>query len=198
VQTIAQRSAVASREQVILAAESHGTDCAFDRIGVEFDAAVMQKARQFLPTGERIADRFGQRAAPRYSGQLRFEPIAQGLDDRPGKGPPFGQATSVRLTAHARLDGMEFADPAQRLGRNRRASGFGDFVELAPCVRPTADEHNVAIGGQSLKAGMAVDMQHTLETLEMRGRTFRLAVGREEKDRRQRLRSGPWPLFTRI
>ena len=153
-------AAVAARKEMILPSESYGTNRALDRIGVEFDAAVMQKARESVPTRKRIADRFGERAAPRYPGQLRFEPIAQGLDNRPGKGLSLRETASGRLTAHARLDSVEFADPAQRLGRNGRARGLRDFVELAPCVRPAGGEHDLAIGGQSLEAGIAVDMQH--------------------------------------
>ena len=144
-------AAVAAGKEMILPSESYGTNRALDWIGVEFDAAVMQKARQSVPTRKRIADRFGQRAAPRYAGQLRLEPIAQGLDDGCGKGPPFGKAASGGLPAHPRLDGIEFADPAQCFGRHGRARGFRDFVELAPCVRPAGGEHDLAIRGQRSK-----------------------------------------------
>ena len=57
-------AAVASRKEMILPAKGYGTNRALDRIDVEFDAAVMQKARQSVPTGKRITDRFGERAAP--------------------------------------------------------------------------------------------------------------------------------------
>ena len=65
-------------------------------------------------------------------------------------------------------------------------------------MSPAGGKYDVAVGGQSLEAGIAVDMQHALEVFQMRGRTFRLAVGREQEDRRRRLGSAPWPLFARI
>ena len=77
-------AAVAAGKEMIFAAERNRSDRAFDRVGVEFDAAVMQEARQTLPTRERVADRFGKRAASRYARKLRLEPSAQGLDDRLG------------------------------------------------------------------------------------------------------------------
>lgn len=191
-------AAIASREQVILATESHGADCAFDQIGLEFDAAVVQKARQFFPTRERVADRFGQRAAAGYARQLCFELRAQTVDDRSGERPPFGETMGGRLAAHARFNKIEFADPTQRFRRHGRAGSFGDFVELAPRMGPTGREHDVPIGGQSLKACIAVDVQHALEALQMRGRTFAPAIRREQINRRRRFRSAPWPLFTGI
>ena len=190
--------AVAARKEMILPSESDRSNRALDGIGVEFDAAVIQKARQSVPTGKRVADRFGELAAPRYTGQLRLEPIVQGLDDRPRKRPPFGEATRGRLTAHARLYGVEFAHPAQRLDGDRRVRGLRHVIELASRMAPACGENDVPFLRQRLEAGIAVDMQHALEAFEMRGRTFRLAVGREQEDRRWWLGSGPRPLFARI
>lgn len=70
----AMPTAVAPGEQVVLAAERDGTDRAFDGIGVELDAAIMQESRQPMPARERVADCFGERAATRHEPELRIQP----------------------------------------------------------------------------------------------------------------------------
>ena len=100
----ASATAVAAREQVVLAAERHRADRAFNRIGVEFDAAIIQEARQTLPSRQRITDRFGERAAAGHAGKLRFQPHVEmhctiGFELR----APRGQPVSGRLSAHALL-----------------------------------------------------------------------------------------------
>lgn len=67
-------AAVAAREETVLAAERDRPDCAFDRVGVEFDAIVVQESCQTFPVRERVTDDFGGRAATRQQWKLRFEP----------------------------------------------------------------------------------------------------------------------------
>lgn len=52
----AMAAAIAAGEQMILPAESHRTDGTFDRVGVEFDTAVVDEPGQARPSAERIAD----------------------------------------------------------------------------------------------------------------------------------------------
>lgn len=54
---------VTACKQVVLATERHRADRALDRVGVEFDASIMQEARQAFPARERVTDRLGKRAA---------------------------------------------------------------------------------------------------------------------------------------
>ena len=42
-------AAIAAGEEMIFSAECNRPDCAFNRVGVEFDAAIMQEARQGIP-----------------------------------------------------------------------------------------------------------------------------------------------------
>ena len=56
---------VGARKQVVLAPECDRPDRAFNGIGVEIDAAVVEEAGEFVPAREGIADRFGQGAAAR-------------------------------------------------------------------------------------------------------------------------------------
>jgi predicted P-loop ATPase len=53
-------TAVTACKQVVLATERQGTDSTLDRVGVEFNAAIMQEARQAFPARERVTDRLGR------------------------------------------------------------------------------------------------------------------------------------------
>src|SRR3546814_19391193 len=64
----AMTAAVASGEQMVFPAECHRTDGAFDRLGVEFDADVVEEAGQAGPPSESIADGAIGRAACRERG----------------------------------------------------------------------------------------------------------------------------------
>ena len=53
-------AAVRTCEQSIFAVECDGTDRAFDSIVVEFDAAIIDEARQALPARQGVADGLGK------------------------------------------------------------------------------------------------------------------------------------------
>ena len=55
-------------------------------------------------------------------------------------------------------------------------------VEPPARVRPTGRQHDVAAGGQSFEAGVAIDLQETLEAFEVSGGPFSLAIGTVEVD----------------
>ncbi len=160
-------AAVAAGEQVVLAAEGDGADCALDRIGIELNSAVVQEACQAMPPRERIADRLGKRAAAGDQAELCIEPDVQGIDDRLGEGPAFGKTVVRRLAADARLDGIELADPTQGFCCHGRRGGFGHIVELASRVAPTRRERDALLVGQLLEASVSVDMQDPLEGGQM-------------------------------
>ena len=151
-------AAIAPREQMVLAAESDGPDRPLDGIGVELDAPMVQEARQSCPTRESIADCFGKRAATWDKRELPLEPRAQGLNDRRGEGAALGKPVGRRPPAHARLNGIEFADPAKRLGRHGRVRRLGNIIELAPRVGPTRSENDIVSVGELLEAGIAIDI----------------------------------------
>ena len=66
----AGRTAIGPCEEVILAAERDRADGAFDGVGVEFDAAVINEAAKAAPAGQGIADGIGQAAARWDVGKL--------------------------------------------------------------------------------------------------------------------------------
>jgi hypothetical protein len=173
----------------------HRADRALDWIGVQFDATIMQEARQAFPARERIADRFGKRAAARYKRKLRLQPGMQTLNDGLGEGSALSKPMSRRLPAHTSFDGIELPDPAQSLSRHGRASRLSDLVELAPGVRPAGGENDISITGQPLESRVTINAQDTVEPFEMCHRTFGLAVRREQIDRSRRFGSAPRSLL---
>jgi hypothetical protein len=102
------------------------------------------------------------------------------------------------VTADVGFDGIEFADPAQRLCRDRRVGGLRDLVKPASCMAPTCGEHNVALAGQGLEASIAFHVQNAPEVFEMRSRTLSLAVRCKHTDRSRWLRSTPGALLAGI
>jgi hypothetical protein len=111
----------------ILAPQGDWPDRPLDDVGVELDPALLQEQRQSLPVAQGVADRLGQAGAPRDPRQLGSEPRVQGFHQRPATLLPDRTPLLGRAAADLRLDGIELADPAQRLFRQRRA---GRLVDL--------------------------------------------------------------------
>jgi hypothetical protein len=103
-----------------------------------------------------------------------------------------------RLSSHGCFNGIEFADPAQCLGCHGRAGRLGDLVELAPCMRPACGENDISITGQPLESRVTINMQDAFEVREMRHRSLRFPVRREQIDRRRWRGAAPWSLLAGI
>jgi hypothetical protein len=88
------------------------------------------------------------------------------------------------------FDGIEFGDATQGFGRDRRAVGLMDLVELAPDMGPTGRERDRSIGGQPFEPGIAIDLEDTFEPREMGLRPIGPAVRTIEIDRCRRA----WPI----
>jgi hypothetical protein len=168
---------IAAGEEMILATECNTPDRAFNRVGVEFDTAIVQEARQTLPARERVADRFGQGAASRQQRELRFEPEPHRLGDGLRSIAESREPVRRRLTANLGFDGIEFGDPAQRLGRDRRVG------RLRHLMAPASREHDVARAGQGLEASIAVHAQNAPEVFEMRPRPIQRASNAGDRRR---------------
>src|SRR5450631_2090744 len=148
-------TAIAAGEEMILATECNRPDRPFNRVGIEFDAAIMQEARQSVPARECVADRFGNRAAAWYKRKLLFEPEPHRLDDALGAIAASREPVPRRLAANVGFNGIEFGDPAECFGRDRRVGCLRHLVELAPCMTPACGEHDVALACQGFEAGIA-------------------------------------------
>src|SRR3954467_10021258 len=114
---------------------------------------------------------------------------------------PNGEPVLGRVAADLGLDGVELADPAQRLLRQRRAGGLVELVEAPPAMRPTERELDLvrrAARQQALEAAVAVYLQDTLEPGQVSGRMLALAVLGVEVDHRRRGAAVPRPVVDRI
>ena len=104
-----------------------------------------------------------------------------------------------RLTANISFDGIEFADTAQRLYRDRRVRGLRHFVELASRVAPACGEHDIPFIRQAARTRHSRrHEERRLKCLEMRSRTFSFAVRRIQIDRGRRLRPAPCSLLAGV
>jgi hypothetical protein len=187
---------IAAREQMILAPEGHRTDRTFDGIGVELNAAVVQKSGQAVPSGKRVAHGLGKRAAAGDARQLLLQPDAECIDNRLRSRLSGRKTIRRRPTSDFGFNGIKFTDPAQGFLGKRCIGRLGDFIKLAPRVRPARGKDDVALAGQPFEPGIAVDVENALEVLEMRRRALGLSVRCEQIDSCRRLGSRPRSLLT--
>ena len=75
----------------------------------------------------------------RDTGTLLLQPFAEGFDQGRAACLSFSETALGRAAADLGLDGVEFGDPAQALGRDLRAAAVVDFSEPAPTMRPASD-----------------------------------------------------------
>ena len=68
-------------EQRILAVQGNRPDRSFDRVAVEFDAAIVQEPGQSFPAGERRADRLGKTALAADLREPRVENAMEFIND---------------------------------------------------------------------------------------------------------------------
>ena len=147
---------------------------------------------------ERVADRFGERTARGHADELGLEPGLHGFDQRQGFGVPRDLARRGGLAADGVLDGIDLSDAPKCFGGDGRCRRLMHIVELAPRVRPAGGKLDVAASRQLLEAGIAVDLDHTLERGQMRGQPFGLAGGTVEIERCRRRGTAPRPVVARI
>lgn len=152
-------------------------DRAFDDVGVDLDAAVVEEATKSGPARERVADRFGELALLTDQGELLAQPWLEGIDDGAasllaGGAPLFGRASPYLV-----LDLVELGDALERLRGDRRGPGLRQFVEASADMRPAERQaHGIALGQRPV-SGVAVDLQDSDEALKVPQWLFGLAVG---------------------
>src|SRR5215831_11352335 len=189
---------------MVFGAELDRPDRALDGIRVDFDAAVLEEEAEPLPVAQCIAARVGERGFGRDVRERAFQPCLYGFDQRPALGLADLGALIGRTAANARLDLVEFGDPPQRLGGNRRAGGMMEIEELAPGMRPAEGELYdtllplLLLPGQCLEPGIAVDLQHPGAGGEVALWVRALAILAVNIGDRRRLRPLPRPVVTRI
>jgi hypothetical protein len=123
---------------MILAAERDGTDGALDGIVVDFDAAVVEVEAKRRPARKRVADRFGELAAPGNAGEFGFEPGLERLLFR-----------LLRLLESAADDGIKHLSPPKGRKRNYPVENFARraaFVWAHLLGRPFTVDYNQGVG----------------------------------------------------
>jgi hypothetical protein len=80
---------------------------------------------------------------------------------------PDGTAFVGTAATDVFLDGVECSDMFERLARDRRRTGGGEFVEVTPDMRSAEGKPDVIAIGQLTVAGIAIDLQNALEALEV-------------------------------
>src|SRR5882672_5728972 len=179
--------AIRTGEEMVLGAQLDRPDGALDGIRIDLDAPVFEEQTEPLPMAQRIADRLGQVGFGRNAGEFLLEPGLHGVDQwcAPGladAGPVIGRAA-----ADARLDLVEFGDPPQRLGGDRRAGRMVEVEELAPDMSPAEGKFDRAY---TVEPRIAVDLQYPGELGEVALRVHALTVlAIDIGDRRRQ-----WPL----
>src|SRR5271170_4766285 len=103
------------------------------------------------------------------------------------------------LAADLGFDRVEFGDPLQGLGGDRRRGRFGKVEELPAPVCPAEGERRrspSALGiGEGAIAGIAVGLQHTGVALQKRQSVIAAAPRRVAVDHRRRRPAPPRPVI---
>jgi hypothetical protein len=139
-------SLVAASEERILSVQNNRAHASLDGIRIDLDAAVIEEAHQPVPVIEAIADGLGDRRTTGDFGQGSLEPSFQRRDERPGLLLPYRAPFIGPLAADLGFDRVEFGNPLQRLGRDRRRRRFGDVEPLPAPMGPAEGERHRAVG----------------------------------------------------
>src|SRR3984893_4620832 len=171
-------AAVRTCEQCIFPVERDRTDGAFDGVVVELDAAIVDEVGQAFPARQGVTDGFGELAL--LTDQTKFcpQPRFKGVDERPAFLWAEGATFVGAAAADVFVDGIERGDMFERFAGNRRGSGSGELVEVTSYMRPAERKPDVAAIGQLTVAGIAIDLQNSLEALEVGDRPLSFAIGR--------------------
>ena len=136
------RTVVVAGEERILARERLRPHGAFDDVGVQINAAVVEEADKPVPVVEAVVNgigdgRFGRDALELLvEERLECEAVRRGL--RLAKGSPLVGA----FTPDRRLDPVERGDTQERLRGDGGVAFSGDVEELAPQMRPAEGKRN--------------------------------------------------------
>src|SRR2546430_4913891 len=93
-------AAVRTCEQCIFPVERDGADGALDGVVVEFDAAIVDEARQAFPARQGVTDGLGELALLADQAEFCTQPRLKGIDSRPA----FLLANGATLVGTAATD----------------------------------------------------------------------------------------------
>ncbi len=126
------------------------------------------------------------------------QPWLQCVDQRAASLLPNDPTLVGAAAADVLLDRIQRGNALKRFAGDRRRSGRGELVEVAPHMHPAECKLHVAALSQPAVAGIAIDLQDALEAVEMGDRPLGLAVRGVDIDRTRRIGSAPWPVISGI
>ncbi len=187
--------------RLFFSAQDHWADRTFDGVGVEVNAAIVEKAYQSIPVVQRIVDRVRGGAAGRQFRQLRLEPPTQVFDERPTLSLAHHPPGIRGVAANARLDLVECRDAPERLGGDRRGVGLGKVVEAAPHMAPAENQRHLLLitygTSELLVSRIAVALQDAAIAAEQRVGVDMSATRRVAVDDGRRRAAAPRPIAAR-
>jgi hypothetical protein len=136
------RAVVVAGEERVLSRESLRAHRAFDDVGVEIDAAVIEKASQALPVLERLADGLRDGGFGRHAIELFLEEAFERFAMRRGLLSAYGASFLGSLAPDGLFDPVERGNAQQRLPGNGSVALPGDLEEASPDMRPTEGERD--------------------------------------------------------
>jgi hypothetical protein len=150
---------------------------------------------------EAIADGLGDRGTAGNLHQRFLDPGPQRRDERLGFLLPHSPALIGTLAADLGFDPVEFGDPLQGLGSDRRGRRSGDIEPLPPPMCPTERQRHRAAGalgiGEAAVGGIPVGLQDAGIALEQRRRVLAAAPRCVAVDHRRRRPTLPRPVVAR-
>jgi len=155
-------------------------DC-FRTIVVNGDRAILQESRKRFPAIPEVVDSLTEeRSGPLLFVSL-FEPLSDGLDDRPGFGLPQRQSLFIRHVGSAVLNVVELSDLSKH-PRGLRMRPTGDQrLKLPATVRPAGRSLDAIERrpGDQFVTDVGIGLERALESGQHRLDVDASLVGRE-------------------
>ena len=161
--------------------ENDRPDSAFDDVGVELDAAVVEETDKPVPMVEAVAEVLGDRRLGGDASKLPLEPDLERFDQRLALLPAHAAPLLGARAAERLLDRIERGDAFERFAGDRRIAALGVVVEPSPQMRPAERERDGLVrrlGGDLLVGRVAVALHDAAIAVEQLQRMHRAAAGR--------------------
>jgi hypothetical protein len=136
------RAVIVAGEECVLARKNLRAHRAFDDVGIEISAAVIEEAGQALPVLERITDGLRDGGFGRHPAELSLEEAFERVAMWRGLLAAYGASLLGALASDGLLDPVECGNAHERLRGNGGVAFPGDLEEAAPDVGPAEGERD--------------------------------------------------------
>lgn len=191
-------AAVRAGEQGVLAIECNRADGAFDDVGIDLDATVVDEVRQALPARQCVSDSLCEPGLLTDQVEPGAAPGFELVDNRSALLLADGTALVGGATTDLAFDRVEASNAFECLAGDRCRTDNGEFMEASADVGPAERKSYVATLGKRPVAGIAVDLKNAREASEMGDRPLGLAIGRIHIGDGGRIGATPGPVIAGI